>query len=437
MAKLPLLRHRLDATFALRESGPVRADQFVAAVRALAAGLPERRHAINLCGDRLRFTLGFAAALLRGQTSLMPPNQAPDFIERLEQAYPDSYRLTDDLLERAAGASGFAGGETPAIDADDVAAVLFTSGSTGEPQPHPKSWSALVDSARGELERFAAITPPGMALLATVPAQHMYGLESTVMMCLQGGLAMHCGRPLFPADVCAQLEALPRPRALVTTPVHLRALLQGMNRVPCADFILCATAPLAPQLAAQAEARFGAVLHEVYGCTEAGQVATRRTVMTPEWALYRDFRLRQDEKGTWLRGPHVPGELLLADVIELRPDERFILHGRTGDLVNIAGKRTSLAALNYHLNSIPGVRDGVFVVPAEGEGAVIRLAAFVVAPERSEDEIIQALKQRIDPAFLPRRVRFVAALPRNDVGKLPQAALSGLGDPLARQGRLA
>lgn len=431
MAKLPLFRHRLDATFARREGGPVRADAFAAAAYALAATLPERRHAINLCADRFRFTLAFAAALLRGQTSLMPPNQAPDFIERLERAYPDSYRLTDERVEAAAPAGAFSVGDAPGIDADQIAAVLFTSGSTGEPQPHPKSWGALVASAQVELERFGALTPPGMSLVATVPAQHMYGIESSVMICLQGGLAMHGGRPFFPADVCAEIEALPRPRGLVTTPVHLRALLQGMDDVPGADFVLCATAPLAPQTAAQAEARFAAPLYEIYGCTEAGQVAMRRTVATPEWTLYRGFHLRQDEKGTWLRGGQLSGELLLADVIELRPEERFMLHGRTGDLVNIAGKRTSLAALNYHLNSIPGVRDGVFVIPAEGEGAATRLAAFVVAPGCTEHEIIHALRQRIDPAFLPRRLRFVAALPRNDVGKLPQAALSALSDPLA------
>lgn len=429
MPKLPLLQHNLRATVAVRETGPVRASEFMAAAHALAVTLPERRQVINICRDRYRFTLGFAAALLREQTTLMPPNQTPDFVERLEHAYPDSYRLTDDLVERAAASKSWSDA-VPVIEADHVAAVLFTSGSTGEPQPHRKSWAALVHSARAELARFGTLTPPGMTLLATVPAQHMYGIESTVMMCLQGGLAMHSARPLLPADICAKLEAIPRPRGLVTTPVHLRALLEGMEEVPRVDFILCATAPLAPQLASRTEVRFGAPLHEIYGCTEAGQIATRRTVATLEWTIYGDFRLRQDEKGTWLRGPRV-GELLLADVIELLTDERFILHGRTGDLVNVAGKRTSLAALNYHLNSIPGVRDGVFLIPAEGDGAVTRLAAFVVAPGCTEDEILRALRQRIDPAFLPRRLGFVAALPRNDVGKLPQAALSALSDPLA------
>ena len=94
-------------------------------------------------------------------------------------------------------------------------------------------------------------------------------------------------------------------------------------------------------------------------------------------------------------------------------------------MINIAGKRTSLAHLNYHLNSIVGVRDGVFIMPEEGQHAA-RLMAFVVAPELTCDEIMSALRLRIDAAFLPRPLRFVDVLPRNATGKLPHAALTEL-----------
>jgi len=121
----------------------------------------------------------------------------------------------------------------------------------------------------------------------------------------------------------------------------------------------------------------------------------------------------------------------LADVIELRGRGRFLLHGRTADLVNIAGKRTSLAHLNYHLNSIEGVRDGVFVTPDEEGEAVARLMAFVVAPGHTSETLMNALRQRIDAAFLPRPLCIVDALPRGATGKLPRQSLNqiaaGLG----------
>jgi acyl-coenzyme A synthetase/AMP-(fatty) acid ligase len=304
-----------------------------------------------------------------------------------------------------------------------MAAILFTSGSTGEPVPYPKTWGSLARSARAEIDRLDVRALPGMAVLGTVPPQHSYGLESTVLMVMQGGLAMHSGRPFYPADIRADLESLPRPRCLVTTPVHLRVLLAEPDELPPADFLLCATAPLSPQLAAQAEARFNAPLYEIYGCTEAGQVASRRTVKSSEWRALPGIRLRAHGKGTWVSGGYVETEVLLADVIEMRGRETFLLHGRTADLVNVAGKRTSLAHLNYHLNSIEGVLDGVFVAPEVKGEAVVRLMAFAVAPGHTPSTLLEALRQRIDPAFLPRPLCFVDVLPRNATGKLPREPL--------------
>ncbi|MGC2517585.1 MAG: AMP-binding protein [Burkholderiales bacterium] len=357
-------------------------------------------------------------------------------IEQLKRRYPDVYCLADAAMEPSAletvayaqpSGAAVTAHSVPLVPATQVAAILFTSGSTGQPMPHQKSWGALVGSALAEVDGLGLNDRRGMVLVGTVPPQHMYGLESSVLMAMQGGLALYSGRPFFPADICAELEALPRPRGLVTTPVHLRVLLEAMAELPPVDFLLCATAPLSPQLAAEAEARFAAPLHEIYGCTEAGQVATRRTVATPEWRTLSGIAMRQDEKGTWVKGGHVETEVLLGDVIELRGRDRALLHGRTADLVNIAGKRTSLAYLNYHLNSIEGVHDGVFVMPAGEESeAVTRLMAFVVAPGLAAEAIMGALRQRIDTAFLPRPLCLVESLPRNETGKLLRRTVDDL-----------
>ena len=435
MSRLPLLARGALGTVVARGRGrAVTAGEFLRDVAQQAAALPDRSYLLNLCTDRYRFAVGLAAALARGQTSLLPPNEAPDLLARLAGRYRGLYCLADEPGERAGLETVLAAdgaGATPAAElvfpAAQAAVIVFTSGSTGEPVPHAKSWGALVGSARAEIERLRV--EPGASILATVPPQHVYGLESTVMMPLQGGCALHAERPFYPADIRAALDALPRPRGLVTTPVHLRVLLAEPEAVPPADFIVCATAPLSPQLAAQAEARFGTHLHEIYGCTEAGQVASRRTVETDEWRALRGVALRTDGEGTHVLGGHVEREILLGDVIELRGRERFLLHGRTADLVNVAGKRASIAHLNYHLNSIEGVRDGAFAMPeADGEG-VARLMAFVVAPGVARETILAALRQRIDPAFMPRPLCFVDELPRNATGKLPRKNL----DQLARK----
>jgi acyl-coenzyme A synthetase/AMP-(fatty) acid ligase len=75
------------------------------------------------------------------------------------------------------------------------------------------------------------------------------------------------------------------------------------------------------------------------------------------------------------------------------------------------------------------VLDGVFAMPddAEGQGeGVVRLAAFVVAPGVTPAALMTALRERMDPVFLPRPLVFVDALPRNATGKLPRAALASL-----------
>jgi 3-hydroxymyristoyl/3-hydroxydecanoyl-(acyl carrier protein) dehydratase/acyl-CoA synthetase (AMP-forming)/AMP-acid ligase II len=260
-----------------------------------------------------------------------------------------------------------------------------------------------------------------------VPHQHSYGLESLLLLGWQHGLALHAERLFYPADIRAQLAAAPRPRILVTTPVHLRVLLAESEAPPPVDMVLCATAPLATHLARDAEARFAVALHEIYGCSEAGQIAARRTALTEEWHCLDGIALREDAAGVWASGAPIPMETLLPDVIELRDPARFLLHGRIADMVNVAGKRTSMVHLNYHLNAIDGVRDGAFVMSNElATGATSRLAAFVVAPGLNAEFILAELRRRIDVAFLPRPLRLVPELPRNALGKLPHDEIQRL-----------
>ncbi|EWY41922.1 beta-hydroxyacyl-ACP dehydratase [Skermanella stibiiresistens SB22] len=434
MTRFPLIGHATaDAVVAWRGGRPVTAGAFLAAVTALAERLPTGGHVLNLRTDRLGFAVGFGAALTRGAISLLPPNDTPEMLRRLGDAYLSLVHLTDSdgldmVSHRPANVTAF---EIPTFPADQVAAIAFTSGSTGEPMPQAKTWGTLARSVRGAGTAMGIPVLGAAGLVGTVPHQHMYGLESVILLALQHGLALHARRPFYPEDISSALGELGSPRILVTTPVHLRTLLADGVRLPKLDFILCATAPLAPQLAIDAEIRLEAPLHEIYGCSETGQLAVRRTRATAEWSCIDGVRLRSDDQGTWASGDFLKGETLLADVIELNGPERFILHGRAADQVNIAGKRSSLAYLNHHLNSIEGVVDGVFVMPDEdtGQGAR-RLAAFAVAPGLTVETLMHRLRQRIDPAFLPRPLRLVEALPRNATGKLTRDALTRLfNDP--------
>ncbi len=441
---LPLFRHaHAQAPFAVRGEQAVTAAQFLADVAHLVERLPARGHVVNLCADRYHFAVTLAAALLRKQLSLLPPTQAPELLNRLRQSYPDLYAVIDDgapvpdldLVRYQASARSEMEFQVPRVPAAQVAALAFTSGSTGQPVPQAKTWGSLVRSARAEGLRLGVDGPTPIGMVGTVPAQHMYGLESTLLLAWHNAAVMHAGKPFFPEDVRAALAQMAPPRMLVTTPVHLRALLSEATLLPQLKLILCATAPLSLELAQASEARFGAPVYEIYGCTEAGQVASRRTVDGPIWQTLPDITLSQRGGDTYAHGGSVEQPTLLQDVIELRDPCHFSLHGRLADLVNIAGKRTSLAHLNHHLSEIDGVRDGTFFLPQEASGSVTRLAAFVVAPGKSPQSIVAALRTRIDAAFLPRPVLMVEALPRNATGKLPREALDALWARLTHKGR--
>jgi acyl-coenzyme A synthetase/AMP-(fatty) acid ligase len=389
---------------------------------------------VNLCGDRYRFAVGLAAALMRDQVSLLPPAHTPQLLRSLQQGYAGLYALSDgvstsDALQTvcypAESDAAVHGAPDLAFPDTQLAAIAFTSGSTGEATPHPKRWGRLALGADGEA-RCLGLAGSGAALVATVPPQHMYGLESSVLLALRNGLALHAGRPFYPADIRAALEDVPGERVLITTPVHLRALLAEESRLPPLRLIVSATAPLTVAMAQEAEQRYGAPLHEIYGFTEAGMVASRRTIQGPQWHALPGVRLWRDGAGTKAGGGHVPTEAAFSDVVELEDAHTFVLQGRSADLVNIAGKRTSLAYLNQQLGTIQGVDDGVFFMPDEAADGITRLTAFVVAPALSRAALMSALRHRIDPAFLPRPLYFVPSLPRNATGKLPRSALVAL-----------
>jgi acyl-coenzyme A synthetase/AMP-(fatty) acid ligase len=436
MSALPILRDG-DGPVARQGQRVISRAAFLAEIQQLAEQLPDRPYVVNFCSDRYRFTVAWVAAMLRHQVTLLPSSRDAGAVAALRADYPALYVLSDDDDPVEASGPHFAypalcpaGTETrvPAFSRERIAAVLFTSGSTGRPNPSPRRWGRLVSGSLAAGTALGAGFFPGSALFATVPHAHSYGLESAVMLPLQHGLLLTAERPFFPADVAAVLDQDHLPGILVTTPIHLRALVgdaagPGFGTSFRAGFVLSATAPLSGELAARAETAFNAPVFEIYGCSEAGQLATRRTVDGPVWRCLEGFRLYRGAGGCWASGPD-EADVQLADEIEPLGGGGFILQGRTADLVNVAGKRSSLGYLTRQLIAIDGVEDGVFLMPeADTAGVTSRLAAVVVAPGLDAATILGRLRLRIDAAFLPRPLHVVDTLPRNDLGKLPRSEI--------------
>src|SRR3546814_2127028 len=92
-------------------------------------------------------------------------------------------------------------------DLDALVAIGFTSGSTGAPKPNAKTWRSFRASTEQNLAALAGLWPDGAVVqaVATVPPQHMYGMEMSVLLPLLGNVAVHVARPFFPQDVADAL----------------------------------------------------------------------------------------------------------------------------------------------------------------------------------------------------------------------------------------
>jgi acyl-coenzyme A synthetase/AMP-(fatty) acid ligase len=253
----------------------------------------------------------------------------------------------------------------------------------------------------------------------------MYGLETSVFWPLFSSLILYDGHPFFPEDIRRVVETAPSPVVLTTTPTHLRSLTKTSGSWANLAGVLSATEALSEQLARETDAVLGQSPREIYGSTETLSFASREILRESLWQPYASSRLIQQDSGlTYLESPHLQTSVLLQDTFKVEADGRFAVLGRDIDMIKIGGKRASLSELNQRLKDIAGVADG-FCFVQQGGISDGRLAAVVVS-RLDKQGILEGLQPYVDSVFLPRKIVFVAAIPRNETGKLPKAEMEKL-----------
>lgn len=436
--------------------------QLLTLVDWLSEQLPEHQHLLNLYDDRFYFLVGFLLGIKRGSISLFPSTVSDHIILQLQKSYADILLLSEnnssyfhqyssfdlaplieqffvnqDLQDRSY--SSFSD-----ISVEQPLAIIFTSGSTGQPKPYEKRWGDLQITSHYLAQHLFEEAPDTQtdalaALIATVPPQHMYGLESSIILPLQNRMLMHSQRPFFPQDIShclGDLQTIAHDNkqilnaTLITTPLHLKACIKTQINLPNIQRFISATDLLEKSLAEACEQAYSAPVMEVYGCTEVGSIAWRKTTDSEHWTLLEDIQLEQLDNEVKITTDRSIKHFLLNDYIGLLNKHQFLLQGRKEDLVNIAGKRTSLAWLNHHLQACESLTDACYFLydKQQGNETIHRLVAFVIdKSHRDEKEKIKQirnhLKSRIESTFLPKRIYFVSDLPRNPTGKLPRSEL--------------
>jgi len=437
-------RHGPDDVVAWGDGGERTRRALLADVAGVANRLPpptSGSHIALICADRYCFAVGLLAAWQRGHAVALPANGQPQTVglvadrpEVLALLHDTAGARGDDLRNWLSDRpTGHASLLDP-MDAGRLMATVWTSGSTGAPQPCAKTAAQLLGEAALWADHLPL--PAGTPVLATVPPHHLYGLLFSVLAPLMGGWRFDRTTPLHAETAVGRLSAM-RGALLVSIPAHWRSLAgQDAGALAPVAVGLSSTAPLHAATAQVLQDRHGLCPIEVFGSTETGGIATRRQRLDPRWVPLPAVRVAGADDGTArVLSPFVPGggatAFACADLVEVHPDGTFDHLGRRDGVVKTGGIRVSLPEVEALLLATPGVADAaVIAVPSAQAARGHELWAAVVAPTLTAADLRASLLGNLEPTSLPRRFVHVERLPRTDTGKLPVHRVRGLFGPV-------
>jgi acyl-coenzyme A synthetase/AMP-(fatty) acid ligase len=411
-----LARHGPGSLVAVGGEGDRSAGDLLRDAAAVARALPPASsradRALVVCDDRYRFAVCLLAAWKTGRVVALPPNGQPGTIRRLAAEDGAMMVLGDgdhlpgldvrSVLAQPGAVPAFA---PPVLEADLLLAILFTSGSTGAPEPWPKTAAQLLGEALLLSEVFGV--GPGDRILATLPPQHIYGLLFGVLLPLVSGGAFLRSTPLHPESVGERARETSA-TVLVSVPAHLKYLAApGRSEAPRFRLLFSSGAPL-DALLAQALPRLAHEAHEILGSTETGGVASRRPAVEERWRPLPGVQVEEGPEGRLLLdSPFLDAcadrPFPCADRIELAADGAFRHLGRVDDVVKVAGKRLALSDLERMLRAIEGVRDAAALAVSTDAARGTEVWAVVAGQGLAQSAIREALLQQLDPVLLPTR----------------------------------
>lgn len=417
------------------------------AALALAQRLPEGYAVCNLCSSYLGFLITWLAALRRNLPVILPPSRGTaDLAHVLSLANQPVVLLSDSAPPAGIDAPwlqcqlGAMPQQTlPAAKLcwktglDNAQITLYTSGSTGASEPQSRSLAQLFAGALQLGARLGQHPAPVSVscldtfdyIVSSVPPQHMFGIETMLMLSITFNKPVIDRRPLLPADIQEAMNSRPGKAAWIATPLHLQAVARIASTLESCALTLTSTMPLSPEVAQKTEALIKGPVIEIYGSTETGALATRRTATTTIWKQLDSVELDFGYSNVRATGQHFDSPQTITDRLERLDARQFKLIGRDTDVIKIGGRRTSLAALNAILQEIGGIDDAVFMRAVTGEHqrpVLIYTKTSTLTPA----QIKSALRKKIDPLFLPRVIIGVDHLQRNERGKTVAAELMAI-----------
>jgi malonyl-CoA/methylmalonyl-CoA synthetase len=359
------------------------------------------------------------------------------------------------LLEASSGLAG----DTPVVPRgpDDLAAILYTSGTTGKPKGAMLTHGNLLSNAQAlvELWRFTADD----VLLHVLPLFHVHGLFVACHCALLSGAKMIF---LDTPDSDAIIDHLPQATVMMGVPTHYTRLLANprLNRDACDNMRLfvSGSAPLLPQTFEDFRERTGHTILERYGMSETGMNTSNPlhgeripgTVGQPlpgvtAKIVGEDGNTLPDESVGILqvKGPNVfkgywrlpektaeeftdDGFFVTGDLAVRHGNGYISIVGRGKDLVISGGYNVYPKEVELCIDEMPGVLEtAVIGVPHPDFGEAVTAIVVGAAPGDSPqpDAVIAWVRERLANYKVPKTVHLVDALPRNTMGKVQKKQL--------------
>ena len=322
------------------------------------------------------------------------------------------------------------------LDLDTCHLSLCTSGSSGEPKRIDKTLRQMANEVNA-LEQLWGAELGTACIIASVAAQHIYGLLFRVLWPLCAGRSFVRTQLAFPEDM--QRASREHPSfAWVASPAMLKRMADNLDwpALSAVQRVFSSGGALPAEAGQALHARLSQWPIEIFGSSETGGIAWRQGQTL--WQPFADVQLSQSDDGAlritsaYLPIGHVEHT---ADAARIEADGRFELLGRLDRIVKLEEKRISLPMLELaltHHDWVAEARLGVVHENRASLGALLVLSdsGLYALREHGRRALTQALRQHLsdhcEALALPRRWRLLRHLPLNSQGKLPQAQVDAL-----------
>jgi len=422
------------------------------ALREVLAAAPQRRWVLY-CNDAWHFLLAYAALLQCNKEVLLSAHISPAYVaEMAEGAQGDTALLCDEegVLGLLPGSvfvpSILQGGPpppwgtegVPPIEADARNIVIYTSGTTGKPKAVRHSLRELEADNAFVLSKWGGELL-SRKLCSTLSPHHIYGLLFSIMLPFTAGIPLRRERIEYP-EIFGQL--VDEAYCIVSVPAFLKRAVELAPREGGgfglrAPWVVSSGGAIPLEVAAEVERVLGVWPVEIYGSTETAGIAWRNSKAGPGWTPFEGVQFWQNEEGCWgLKSPSTGGEgVLMGDWVEWLPQGGFLLKGRVDSVVKIEEKRISLVEVENRLMLSNFVEEAA-VLALSGKRQFLAAAVVLSAAgkkhfaNRNKLCINTHLRQHLQPFFentlIPKRWRYVEALPKNAQGKRPKQEVEAL-----------